>query len=662
VEPAARLWLRATAAAAVTITVVDIILLQQKKAFFTGGFLAATYAAGWGEAIGFVLATLAVDASLAGVIAAAVLLPSARLRLAPRARLFLVSAGALAPLVVWDFVNYSLLTHLGDAFDIGLMFDLTGRHPSELLAVSSSHALFPAALMLVAGLMLIAIVWAINRSSDQAGRRRAGGARPMLVTASALFAAGLVVFVAGSGGSDVMEDGLRRKASGQFYTLLASRLTDFDRDGYGLVGRTADPDAFNGSVYPYAVDVPGNGLDEDGVGGDLPAGTTPLVEADAPASPWRHRPDVVLFVLESFRADTVGRTVNGRPVTPVMDALAREGVASAQAFSHNGYTTQSRFHLLTGTLAGLPGHASLIDDFKAQGYETAYFSAQDESFGGPALGVGFERADVRYDARQDRDRRYSTFTTAGSLAVPNAVVRQRIEEFLRGRQTDRPLFLYVNFHDTHFPYHHEGIDPLVSDGVIDQAQIVPENASQLREMYDNTAANVDRAIGLTLDMVTRANGRAPAVVVTADHGESLFDEGFLGHGYALNDAQTRIPLIARGIPLEIAEPFGQADLRGAIVAALSRDVDAGTPPRISRDPEKSVFQYLGNVPRPRQIGFMSGSGRLVYDFRDRRVVGEDGAQQMESLSGETAARLLRLVRYWERMMLARGSAGELREN
>ncbi len=52
----------------------------------------------------------------------------------------------------------------------------------------------------------------------------------------------------------------------------------------------------------------------------------------------------------------------------------------------------------------------------------------------------------------------------------------------------------------------------------------------------------------------------------------------------------------------------------------------------------------------------------MYDFRDRRVVGEDGAQQMESLSGEAAARLLRLVHYWERMMLARGNARELREN
>jgi hypothetical protein len=40
---------------------------------------------------------------------------------------------------------------------------------------------------------------------------------------------------------------------------------------------------------------------------------------------------------------------------------------------------------------------------------------------------------------------------------------------------------------------------------------------------------VDRAIGNVVDAVTRARGRPPAVLVTSDHGESLFEEGFIGH-------------------------------------------------------------------------------------------------------------------------------------
>lgn len=651
--------MQGTALAACAITLLDALLLQQKKAFFTGGFLTETHANGPVEAAAFLSTSLVVDASVAGLLAAVVLLGSARIGLTPRARLVLVAAGALAPLVIWDFINYSLLTHLGDAFDLGLMFDLTGGKVSEVLAVASAHLVLPAALVMAAGAAVAAAVWTIDRYGPAAPRGRTGIPRRLAAAACALFVAGLLLFGATSSASDLIEDGLRRKASGQLYTALASSLTDVDGDGYGVGGRTGDPAPFDDAVYPYALDVPGNGIDENAVGGDLPAGAPPYVEPDHPSASWRHRPDVVLVVLESFRADAVGRVVNGRPVTPVMDALARDGVSSSRAFSHNGYTTQSRFHLLTGSLAGASAPTSIVDDFKAQGYETAYFSAQDESFGGPALGVGFERADVRYDARQDRDRRYSTFTTAGSLAVTHALLRERIAAFLERRDSSRPLFLYVNFHDTHFPYHHREIEPLVSDRTLNQGQIAPARADALREMYDNTAANVDRAIGTTLDLVTASNGRTPAVIVTADHGESLFDEGFLGHGYALNDAQTRIPLIIRGLPMEIAEPFGQTDLRRAIGEALSGDGPGGQmQPRVVREPGRVVFQYLGNIHRPRQIAFAGGGGRLIYDFRDRRVVREDGTAARTDALGEEQWRPLReLVHFWERMMLARAAGG-----
>jgi arylsulfatase A-like enzyme len=372
---------------------------------------------------------------------------------------------------------------------------------------------------------------------------------------------------------------------------------------------------------------------------------------------WRRHPDVVLFVLESFRADALGRIVNGVPVTPVLDELARQGVSSSLAFSHNGYTAQSRYHLLTGSLAGLRD-GSLIDDFTINGYQTAYFSGQDESFGGPAFGIGFERAEVRYDASEDPDRRYSRFTTAGSLAVPHSVLQEQIDAFLAARTDERPLFLYVNFHDTHFPYHHDDLEPLVSRVTVRQSRIAPARADAVREMYFNAAANVDRALGRTLDAVTRALGRTPAVVVTADHGESLFDEGFLGHGYALNDVQTRIPLIVRGLPMEIGEPFGQVELRDAIGAALSRDPADGDDPRLFPVPGKEVFQYLGNIHRPRQIALASGDGRLIYDFRSRLVHMPGGAVHRASgLDGDAPVPFLQLVHYWERMMLARAAGG-----
>jgi hypothetical protein len=339
-----------------------------------------------------------------------------------------------------------------------------------------------------------------------------------------------------------------------------------------------------------------------------------------------------------------------------MDGLAARGIAPL-AYSHNGYTVQSRRHIFSGSTADIRGHATLIDDFRQQGYEVAYFSGQDESFGGPQQGVGFERADVAFDARADRDRRYSDFSTAGSLAVPYSIVLERIGEFLDARRSSKPVFLYVNFHDTHFPYHHRGIQPLISSSIVPQSRIAPERADQVRAMYMNTTSNIDRAIGDILERVRKGLGREPGVIVLSDHGESLFDEVFLGHGYTLNDAQTRVPLVVTGLPLVIEEPFAQADLRDAIGTALSRPLEPNARPTLTRSRTRTVFQYLGLIPRPAQIALTGIDGRITYDFRERRVrLGSEEWRRPEDLNHEERSAFLHLVHTWERMMLARREA------
>ena len=644
-------WLTATILGALTLTAVDAVLLQQKKAFFTGGFLAAVHTSGPLEAAAFLLVSAACDAAAIGLAAALVLWMTARLRLTPGARFLAVFIAGVAPFLVTDFLTYRLASFLGDTFDLSLMFDLTGRKPQELLAVASKQLIVPALLLAAGSGAACALVWTANRLSAGAAERSRAGVRLLLV-ALAVFAAGSVLAAVARTANDAMDDGLGRKPSGRLTAWIVEQLTDVDRDGFGMMGNSRDPGPFDAAVFQYAVDVPGNGIDEDGIFGDLPSGTPPYEERGGTTT-WRRQPNIVFIVLESFRADAVGRMVNGKPVTPVLDGLARRGVSLATAFSHNGYTAQSRFHLFSGGLAGLRD-GTLIDDFKAHGYEVAYFSGQDDSFGGAAYGVGMERADVAYDARQDRKRRYSGFTTAGSLAVPFDVVQQRVGEFLQRRDQTRPLFLYINFHDTHYPYHRDNLREIVSGALIPESDIAPARGAALREMYFNTAANVDAAIGSTLEMVTRHLGTPPAVIATADHGESLFDEGFLGHGYALNDVQTRIPMIAAGLPLTLREPFGQADLRDAIGEALARATDEA--PQVVAAGNKKVFQYLGRINRPRQIAFAAGASRTIYDFRTSRAqVGGGPWLPPAGLPADQAADVRELVRFWERMILARAS-------
>jgi hypothetical protein len=218
---------------------------------------------------------------------------------------------------------------------------------------------------------------------------------------------------------------------------------------------------------------------------------------------------------------------------------------------------------------------------------------------------------------------------------------------------EQPLFLYVNFEDTHFPYSHDGIETLVSDVRLARNRIVPGEREALWATYVNTAANIDRAVGAVVERVTRARGREPGVVITADHGESLFEGGFLGHGYGLDEAQTRVPLVVSGLPMRVGEPFGQVDIRGTLLQALSTPAHVPSTP-VLEAADRPVFQYLGDVRNPSQIAFVWRDRRLTYDFRTRRVQSNTGAwRPVSELSGSERDSFLRLVHQWEWMNIAR---------
>jgi hypothetical protein len=553
--------------------------------------------------------------------------------------------GGLFPLVVVDVLQYELLLHMGDTFDLPLMFDLVGRRPAEIVAQGGGHLVSRALLVLGIGAALVSVVWAVHRRWP-AGP---GTARPRWRDLLALCVVATVLGSAARAAKPAIDSGMRRKPSGQVLGAMISAVTDVDRDGFGLLDRPRDPAAWDAAIWPFAVDQPGNGVDENGIAGDLPAPSALPSLLPAPTR-WVSRPDVVMLFLESVRDDAVGARLEGRAVTPVMDALAERGRREPAVFSHNGFTVQSRWHVFTGALGPATGQTTLVDDFRENGYEVAYFSGQDESFGVADGEVGFERADVFYDARQDRHRRFSSFGTPGSLAVPAPVVLERIQQFLDRRQAERPLFLYVNFADTHFPYNHAGMSRRVSPIVVPRAAIGPNRAADLRAMYLNAVGFVDEAIGDLLGRVRRHTGREPAAIILSDHGESLYDDGLFGHGFALSDVQTQVPFVVSGLSMTLPQPAGQADVRRALRCALEALPDPCPYTAFSRETAR-VFQYLGRLRRPRQIGFVAGPDRrrLSFDLRRRLVqVGEGTAwRRPATLEPGEYREWLDLVRLWE---------------
>ena len=178
------------------------------------------------------------------------------------------------------------------------MWDLVGRQPREFLAIGAAHMAEPLWLIAITSALIIAVVWLLQRRfpGGAAARHRRG---PAVTTLVLLLLAGTVAVTAGGTLSEPVEAGLRRKPSARAMAIVVNRLSDVDRDGYGVGARPTDANPFDASVHPYAVDVPGNGVDEDGVGGDLPVADAAYNEGATNAPAWAWKPDVILVLLES---------------------------------------------------------------------------------------------------------------------------------------------------------------------------------------------------------------------------------------------------------------------------------------------------------------------------------------------------------------------------
>jgi len=283
-----------------------------------------------------------------------------------------------------------------------------------------------------------------------------------------------------------------------------------------------------------------------------------LLAACAPSRP----PSIVLVTIDTLRADHLGCYGYGLPVSPHIDALARDSTLFAKARTTLPRTTQSVASILTGRLPkshgarGLFAHLSatnttLAEILKRDGFETAAFVSN--TFLRP--GQGFEQGFDRYDNPEVR------WDADSASAITTAAVR-----WLDARPADHPFFLWVHYLDPHWLYEppapwDRAFDPdfdrpftLYDDlaaGRLTKGQVIfgdvldPAQARHVVALYDGEIASTDAAVGALLDRLAARTGPL-LTVLTSDHGESLGEHGYhFAHGEYLYEESLRIPLLIR---------------------------------------------------------------------------------------------------------------------
>ena len=315
------------------------------------------------------------------------------------------------------------------------------------------------------------------------------------------------------------------------------------------------------------------------------------------------RPNVLILLLDTVRAQNLSLHGHRRETSPNLDRLASEGVWFARAIAPSGYTFTSHATLFTGrtpTELAIDQWTPLSDEsptlaevLSAEGYASAGFMS-NTIFGRRYFRLGrgfnrFERSSFRLgDLVKDAwlmaffARRVESMT--GPLVEHPfkraSEIRSDFSDWLDGIE-GQPYFAFLNFMDAHGPRRPPPPfeDMYLEDGLSQPASGVgPESTYDTEEQYDASIRYLDAEIGLLLDdLEARGQLDNTLVVVTSDHGEQFGDHDIFDHGNSFYSQLVWVPLVFR-FPEEIVA-------RGVIDRSVSLIDVAAT-----------VLDYVGVAP------------------------------------------------------------------
>jgi arylsulfatase A-like enzyme len=315
---------------------------------------------------------------------------------------------------------------------------------------------------------------------------------------------------------------------------------------------------------------------------------------------------IVVFCVDTLRADALGSPDRGPGRLPSVALLAKEGVTFADATASAPWTGPAVASLLTGLTPARHGFGLGFDEtatrrlspsvntlaelLQAHGWFTTAMTGGGWVSPEQGLGQGFDFFTSEFDL----------------LEAPSL-----IQEWARRRPKDRPFFLFLHTFAPHDPYgdkssyyrggcreqpdvgavadeilatfeRREPIPPhlyaeamrirwadpcgrlsferrLGPDHVRailqhslewaqgewrDQPGVGPDYADRLRAAYDDGLAYADRRIDEALRALRDTGiSRSTAIVLCGDHGEAFGEGGHLHHGQSLHDALIHVPLV-----------------------------------------------------------------------------------------------------------------------
>lgn len=284
---------------------------------------------------------------------------------------------------------------------------------------------------------------------------------------------------------------------------------------------------------------------------------------DAPKPP-PPKPDIVLVIVDTLRADHLGVYGHHRGTSSAMDALAQNGTWFHRAYASSGWTLPSMATLFSG----LHPHQHLVGRLAFRGTEFGKLDAETTTVA-EALGTqGYRSAAVVNNTFMapefQLDQGFEVYDYQGATNKEHRTATTTVDLGMKWLDTvTEPAFLVLHFMEPHLDYEahapHLGTfskdNPAATqidlDGLVGKSHRntppAPPVQEFVRQRYDEEILHVDDAVAYLVGALkTRNRWDNTVFVITSDHGEEFWEHGGFEHGHTLMGELTRAPLILAG--------------------------------------------------------------------------------------------------------------------
>ncbi len=326
-------------------------------------------------------------------------------------------------------------------------------------------------------------------------------------------------------------------------------------------------------------------------------------------------PDVLLLVLDTVRAKSLGLYGRALDTSPHIDRLGAGSVVFDRAISTSPWTLPSHASMFTGHWPHelSVGWSTPLDDAEPtlaeilaeRGYVTAGFAANhayvSRSFGlarGFAHWDDFPMSPGQAVLSMSLGRMVATWGWLRHRIGDHELLNRRTAEDMReaffdwlDSRPERPYFAFINFFDAHEPYeppsdlrarfapgfqrsnieHRKNLLRGVNARRLEKWAMSAGEARRELGLYEGAIAALDIEIGRLVEgLEHRGLLDGTLLILTSDHGEQMGEHGLYDHMQSLYQPVTHVPLIIRppgGSPagLRIARPVSIVDVPATVL-------------------------------------------------------------------------------------------------